>query len=203
MQGNPPNLNPDTGNFKPTKLSKMKKTKKTPKPVSVSVERAELRNGKIIVVIKPDLLSGQEFAVSACYNEGKEKNMLQKTRFSISVIEEGGKIMECRANYGESHHYTTGNIQIRSMKNVFINQFDKCLHEIQTMPIHYLNVPDRLQQIFDNHTWSDNALRALKNAVHKRLIDDREKRLREATENLISAQKQLQVVVEEQVQASY
>lgn len=166
------------------------------KPVSVSVERAELRNGKIIVVLKPDLLSGQEFAVNPYYNEGFEKNKLQLTRFSVSIMEQDGEIKECNASYN-GYHSTTGNRQIHDIEKMFVKRFDKCLYEILTSDIKYIKEDDRLQKIYSHHEWDSDQLSVLKSSVAQRLREDRQQRLEQATSDLIEAQKRLQLVVSE------
>lgn len=166
------------------------------KPVSVSVERAEVRNGKIIIVLKPGLLSGQEFAVNPYYNEGTEKNKLRLTRLSVSIVEKDGEIEDCDASY-HGYHATTGHTQVHDLKSMFLNRFDKCLHEIMTLDIKYLKDVSRVQKIYDHHEWTYDQLSVLNGAVKDRLQRDRQERLEKATSNLIEAQKRLQLVVNE------
>lgn len=81
--------------------------------IKITVERAEVRNGKIIVCFRPDLLSGQTFAVNPFYDEGDLKNQLQQAHFVLSLTEDHGEIKNLKVDYtGVNTHYTKGHTQI-------------------------------------------------------------------------------------------
>lgn len=154
---------------------------------SVKVERAELRNGKIILVIKPSLLSDQVFAVNPYYDEGDKKNQLQEAHFSIKVQEKAGAI-KAEASFGNGlNHFTKGHSQIHSnMSNLFKNKIDKAVHEILTTDQKYLMDSERMGKIISNLETQEEKNHA-KLLIDNRLEDSKSKNIAAKKESMLKA----------------
>ncbi len=117
----------------------------------VEVLRSELRNGKIIIVLKPSLLSDQIFAPNAFYDEGDKKNQLGSSYFSVDIKESGG-VIEADAAFGNGlSHYTKGHSQIHcAMQNLFKTKIEVAVFEVLTTGKKYLFDSQRMKKIVDN-----------------------------------------------------
>lgn len=167
----------------------------------IEVERAELRNGKIIIVIKPRILSDQIFAVNPFYDEGKKKNQLGEVYFNLEIKEAGGTV-KVDANFGNGlSHFTKGHTQIHSsMKDLFLTKIEKAVHEVLTTSKKYLLDSERMGKLLDNletreeqnHVRSliDGRLKAAKIDT----INKRKKQMLEAISNYESAISELGVL---------
>lgn len=141
---------------------------------SVSVERAELRNGKIIIVIKPKLLSNQTFAVSPYYDEGDAKNQLQEASFNITVCEKGGDV-KCNVGFSSGlGHFTKGRTQIHcGMSKLLFSKVDLAAHEILTCDDKYLFDEDRMSRLIKNlklsseKEWAKSLICSRKDVIKK------------------------------------
>ena len=117
----------------------------------IEVERAELRNGKIIIVIKPRLLSDQIFAVNPFYDEGEKKNQLGNAHFNLEITESGGSV-KVEANFGNGlSHFTKGHSQIHcNMHHLFLTKIENAVHEVLTTDEKYLFESERMGKLIDN-----------------------------------------------------
>lgn len=107
----------------------------TPKPIDVTLERCELRNGKIIIVLKPDLLSRQQFSPNVFYDEGAKANMLQYVNIVVTINEKDGELKATSGYNGT--HYTTGHTQLHdALGKQFINPKDHALDWAMNEPSH-------------------------------------------------------------------
>jgi hypothetical protein len=149
--------------------------------VKVKVTRAELRNRKIIIVIEPDLLSNEVFAVNPYYDEGENKNKLQYAKFNISVEENYGRVSANVSYLGAGSHFTTGHTQLHeSFEKVFISKKEKAIHEILTIEEKWYNQPDRVSKIlkmWDKDTKFKSHLISL---CEKREIEFKEDKIKKA-----------------------
>lgn len=117
----------------------------------VKTHRAEVRNGKIIMVIEPKIMSSQVFAVNPFYTEGDEKNQLQDTQYIIKVTEKNGEIKKFEAEYSNSlSHFTKGHTQIHcGMRNLFKSKIETAVYEILTTKIKYILDDSRMKKLID------------------------------------------------------
>ena len=118
---------------------------------SISLERAELRNGKIIIVIKPDLLLNQNFAVNPFYTEGKKKDRLKSTHFEIRVKEASGKV-DAEVLFGNGlSHFTYGHRQIHyPMSCLFKTKIELAVFEVLKTDSKLLRDSDRMEKLINN-----------------------------------------------------
>ena len=138
---------------------------------TVKVERAELRNGKIIIVIKPRLLSDQVFAANPFYDEGDKKNQLQEAHFNINISEKSG-IIKSEATFGNGlSHFTKGHSQIHSsMKDLFLTKIEEAAHEVLTTDQKYLMDSERMGKLINNLETQEEKDHA-QNLINNRLED--------------------------------
>ena len=124
-----------------------------PTPAKIKVARAELRKRKIILVLEPDLLSDEVFAVNPFYDEGEKKNKLQYIEGLIKIREENGKLTVKACEYNGCF-YTTGHSQIHDVNNLFIDKKDKAINEIIKTPYKYIEDESRMNKLLSN--WDDD-----------------------------------------------
>ena len=115
---------------------------------NVEVERAELRNGKIIIVIKPSLLSNQVFAVNPFYDGGDSKNQLKSASFHLQVEEKAGSV-SVEANYS-GYHFTTGHTQVHDLRSMFFTKIENAVYEILKSDRKYILDSDRMTKLVNN-----------------------------------------------------
>ena len=154
----------------------------------IEVHRAEVRNGKIIIVIEPSLLSSQTFAVNPFYDEGDKKNQLQEAHFSVSLTERNREITKCTVNFGNSlGHFTKGHTQIHDrMENLFFTKIEKAVHEILTTDVKYLEDDSRMNKLLTLLD-SDREREHVSSLIDDRLSEVKSKRVIVAKEALKEA----------------
>lgn len=161
-----------------------------PKPAKINLERLELRNGKIIIVLKPDLLSNQVFAVNPYYDEGDSKNRLQYVDALVKFREKNGKLELTACEYNGAF-YTTGNSQIYDVNSLFVEKKDIAIHEVLTIPSKCLLEDKRMDKLLFNWRHDkdfQNELRAMidyrKDGIKKEEIEKAIQEYEEARKNL-------------------
>lgn len=168
------------------------------KPISVKVERAELRKGKIIIVLSPDLLTNQEFAVNPFYNEGTAKNMLQEAKFGVWFTEKDGEIKIDYAGYNGTH-YTTGHTQLHSINSMYLSKKDCAISEILKTADKYIEDNSRMNKLLSN--W-DNDLDfkiELKELISARKKQINKNKIKSIVEKYEAAKRELDVILKENI----
>jgi hypothetical protein len=124
-----------------------------PTPAKINVLRTEMRKGKIIIVLEPELLSNQVFAVNPYYDEGDEKNKLQYVRIALEIKEDNGKIQVESCNY-KGFTYTTSHRQMTDPNNLYLSKRDRAISELLNLDIEYINDIDRIDKLLG--LWTDD-----------------------------------------------
>ena len=153
----------------------------------VKVCRASKKGRKITIVLESSIYSGEPFAVNPFYDEGEEKNKLQRTNFNIKVVENGGEIEAIASMEGAL--YTTGHTQIHDLKALFKTKIERAVYEILDTDIKYINDKGRMNKLIDNLESEEEKDHALN------LIENRKRDYREA--RMIQAKYKLDAAVEE------
>lgn len=177
-----------------------------PTPARIKVTRAELRNRKIILVLEPDLLSDEVFAVNAFYDEGEEKNKLKQIQVSLNLTEKNGKIEVENCAYA-GYHSTTGHSQIHHTESMFVDKKDKAVHELLTTPYKYIEGESRMKQLLDCWNEDQEFRKELVDIIVNRKEEHRKDKLSEALEEYEGArvrlEKAMNISVEkEEIEAS-
>jgi hypothetical protein len=170
----------------------MEKTmEKTPTPAKIKVTRAEIRKRKIILVLEPDLLSNEVFAVNPFYDEGEEKNKLQYIDALIKLREENGELTVTACEY-TGCFYTTGHTQIHNVNNLFLNKKDKAINEILRTPYEYIEDEGRMNKLLENWNEDMDFKNYLIKLINSRKEDNSKERISKALENYDKARKELE-----------
>lgn len=180
-----------------TEQSKLPSTLEELNYNKIELHRAEVRNGKIILVFEPSLLSCQHFAVNPYYSEGEEKDQLQNANFNINVTECGGKIKKCILGFGGSTgHFTKGHTQIHDkMENLFVTKIEKAVHEVLTTDIKYLKDDSRMNKLLTNLD-SDKEREHVSKLIDQRLSEVNSKALLAAKLALKEAMKNYEAALD-------
>jgi len=161
-----------------------------PKTVEVKVTRAELRKRKIILTLEPDLLTGEEFAVSPFYDEGSKNNMLQDVNISVRIVEKKGKINASAEYYGS--HYTTGHTQINSLNSCYISKKDRAIAYILKTEYQYIEDDSRMNKLLSNWSSDPDFKAELVSLINERKDKHRKEELKLAMEQYDEARKNLE-----------
>ncbi len=160
----------------------------------VKVERAELRNGKIIIVLNPDLLSNQVFSVSPFYTEGDEKNKLEYTRIHLMIFEKEGNIKIEGCGYS-GQHYTTGHTQICSPNKLFLSPKEHAIHEIESTDIKYVKDSKRMGRLLGMWEGDESFLHELNLLIEKRKREHLLEEYKEASLNFKKAREEFETLL--------
>ena len=165
-----------------------------PKTLKIKVVRAELRNRKIIIVLEPDLLTCEEFAVNPFYNEGLEKNKIQEIRIGVWLTEKNGNIKVETAEYNGTH-YTTGHTQIHYLNGMYLNKKDCAIAEIKKTEFQYIEDESRMNKLLCN--WNDfpEFQKELIDLINNRKAEHQKNKLKQALNEYEGARKRLEKIM--------
>lgn len=165
-----------------------------PEPARIKVARAELRNRKIILVLEPDLLSNEVFAVNPYYDEGEEKNKLQDIEISIRLTEKKGELNIDTCQYSGTF-YTTGHRQIHSVNSLYIDKKDKAIAEILKIQFEHIEDNNRMNKLLSNWDHDPCVKNHLISLIEDRKKENKELEIKKALENYELARNQLELVM--------
>ena len=162
-----------------------------PTPARIKVIRAETRKRKIILILEPELLSDEVFAVNPFYDEGEKKNKLEYIDALIKIREEKGKITVTACEYSGTF-YTTGHSQIHNVNGLFLHKKDNAINEIIETPYKYIENEDRMNKLLSN--WNDDLefKNKLISLINTRKEEHAKEQLAKALENYEEARQKLE-----------
>jgi hypothetical protein len=118
--------------------------------IKLKVERAEKRKDKIIIVLKSNLYSGEDFA---CNPFHKDIDQLQDLKIDVEIIEDHGKL-HAKAKFKDYAHYTKGHTQITdNLTNYFLSTKDCARDWVLNEKEEYFN-EERIKKVLD--IWSND-----------------------------------------------
>ena len=153
-----------------------------------------MRKRKIIIVLEPDLLSNEVFAVNPFYDEGEAKNKLQYTDFLIHFRERKG-VLEMKACEYSGVFYTTGHTQIHNVNRLFLSKKDRAISEILKSSDDLLFDDGRMRGILKNWNEDVSFKEELSDLIESRRQAIKNKSLKIAMREYEDARAKLQVLM--------
>ena len=168
--------------------------KRIPKKAKINITRLELRKRKIILVLEPDLLSNEVFAVNPYYDKGNEKNKLQYVSMSIDIHEKDGDLTFKNCEY-KGTFYTIGHSQIHNVNSLFLDKKDLAVNEIIKSSNQLIEDDSRFSKILSNWANDEEFKNELIELIEEIKDKSKKEQLEKAMENYEEARKRLEIAM--------